>query len=67
MCLVYNGTEPLTMRIYKDGSLTNYTSVPFFINNPTDDVYGTYTFIVSSENCGSATAISRLLQRGQFL
>ena len=66
LCTVFNGSEPLTMYIYKDGNLTNYTSAPVVINNPTDDVYGTYTFVVSSENCGSATAVSRLLQRGQL-
>ena len=54
------------MSIYKDGNLTNYTSAPVVINNPTDDVYGTYTFVVSSENCSPAIAVSRLLQRGQL-
>ena len=54
------------MSIYKDGKLTNYT-IPFTIINPTDDAYGTYTVVVSTQHCGSASAVSRLLQRGQFL
>ena len=66
LCTVFNGSEPLTMSIYKDGNLTNYTSAPVVINNPTDDDYGTYTFVVSSENCSPAIAVSRLLQRGQL-
>ena len=66
LCTVLNGSEPSTMSVYKDGKLTNYTSAPVVINNPTDDYYGTYTFVVSSENCGSAIAVSRLLQRGQL-
>ena len=65
-CTVFNGSEPLTMSIYKDGKLTNYTA-PFIISNPTDETYGTFTFVVSSEHCGSASMVSRLLQRGQFL
>ena len=54
------------MSIYKDRKLTNYTD-SFTIENPTaDDVYGTYTFMVSNELCGSAAAVSTLRQEGQF-
>ena len=63
LCTVFNGSEPLTMSIYKDGDLTNYT-VPFTISNPTDEMFGTFTFIVTTEHCGSATAISRILRTG---
>ena len=52
------------MSIYKDGELTSYTG-DFSITNPTDDDYGTYTFVVTSEHCGSASAVTRLLQEGQ--
>ena len=65
-CTVFNGSEPWTLSIYKDGKLTNYT-VPFTISNPTDETYGTFTFVVSTQHCGSASMVSRLLQRGQFL
>ena len=53
------------MSIYKDGKLTNYTD-SFSITNPTDEDYGTYTFVVSNKYCGSASviSISRLLQEG---
>ena len=62
-CNVFNGTDSLTKRIYKDGNLTSYTA-PFSIVNPTDDDYGTYTFEVSSEHCGSDTAVTTLRQQG---
>ena len=65
VCNVFNGTQPLTMSIYKDDNLTSYTGV-FSINNPTDDDYGTYTFVVTSEHCGSAIAVTTLRQEGQF-
>ena len=66
-CEVFNGIDrPLTISVYKDRNLTSYTSVPVTIKNPTDDDYGTYTFVASSEYCGSDIAVSRLLQRGQF-
>ena len=64
-CNVFNATDPLTKRIYKDGNLTSYTA-PFTIVNPTDDDYGTYTFEVSSEHCGTAIAVTTLRQEGQF-
>ena len=65
-CNVFNGTDSLTKRIYKDGNLTSYTA-PFTIVNPTDDDYGTYTFEVSSEHCGTAIAVTTLRQEGQFM
>ena len=52
------------MSVYKDGELTNYTGQAFTINNPTDEIYGTFTFVVVTEYCGSATVISRILQSG---
>ena len=64
-CNIFNGTDALTKRIYKDGNLTSYTA-PIVITDPTDDDYGTYTFEVSSEHCGTAIAITTLRQEGQF-
>ena len=63
-CTVFNGSEPWTVSIYKDGELANYTGPTFTINNPTDEIFGTFTFIVTTEHCGSATAISRILRTG---
>lgn len=63
-CTVFNGSEPWTLSVYKDGELTNYTGQAFTINNPTDEIYGTFTFVVVTEYCGSATVISRILQSG---
>ena len=67
LCYVFNGSQPLTWKVYKDGELTQYNSTPVVINNPTDSDYGTYTFVLSSTHCGSTSAVSRLLQQGQLL
>ena len=66
LCNVYNGSHPLTWKIYKDGELTQYNSTPVNIQHRTDNDYGTYTFVLSSTHCGSAMAVSRMLQQGQF-
>ena len=66
LCNVSNGSQPLTWKVYKDGELTQYNSTPVVINNPTESDYGTYTFVLSSTHCGSTSAVSRLLQQGQF-
>ena len=63
-CYIFNGSQPLTWKVYKDGELTQYNSTPVLINNPTDSDYGTYTFVLSSTHCGATSAVSRLLQEG---
>ena len=65
VCSEYNGSEPLTWKIYKDGELILYNSFPT-INNPTDSDYGTYAFVLSSAHCGSVMAVSRVLHPGQL-
>ena len=67
LCNVLNGSHPLTWKIYKDGELTQYNSAPVTIYNATDSAYGTYAFVLSSTDCGSDIAVSRILQQGQFL
>ena len=67
LCNVYNGSHPLTWKLYKDGELTQYNSTPVTIYNATDSAYGTYAFVLSSTDCGSDIAVSRILQQGQFL
>ena len=60
----YNGSDPLTMQVYKDGELIPGSTSPYKIVSPTDDDFGTYTFVLSTENCGSASAVSRILCPG---
>lgn len=70
-CDIYNGSIPLIKTVYKDDPRSRNTMVvgtafPFTINRPNDNHYGTYTFVVSSENCDAARAVSRILQAGQY-
>ena len=67
ICSIFNGLQPLTWKVYKDGELMQYNSVPVVINNPTESDYGTYTFVLLSTHCGATSAVSRLLQQGQFI
>ena len=62
-CEIFNGSEPFTTTVYKDGTMIG-DRVPHLISNPTDDDFGTYTVVVSTENCGPAQAVSRILQDG---
>ena len=63
---IFNGTQPLNTTFYKDGSvIMSSSSNSLIISNPTDDNFGTYTVIVSSESCGAAYAISRIFQGGE--
>lgn len=65
VCDKHNGSEPLTWKIYKDGELIQYNSLPT-ISNPTERDYGTYAFVLSSVRCGSVMAVSRILYEGQL-
>ena len=60
-CEIFNGSEPLTTTIYKDGTFLIEGTNPLLITNPD---FGIYTVVVSSENCGAAQAVSRILQEG---
>ena len=62
-CEIFNGSEPFTTTVYKDGTMVG-DRVPHIITNPTDDDFGTYTVIVSTKDCGAAQAVSRILQEG---
>ena len=66
LCEIFNGSQPLTITVYKDGTMIG-DSVPYTITNPDDDDFGTYTVVVSSEDCGADYAVTRILQEGQFL
>ena len=65
-CRIFNGTQPLLMEIFKDGELIS-NSLELTILPPSDDDFGTYTFALSTEGCGSTSAVSRIIRRGQFL
>ena len=62
-CEIFNGSEPFTTAVYKDGTMV-VDRVPYLISNPTDDDFGTYTVVVSTEHCDAAHAVSRILQEG---
>ena len=64
-CFPFNGSQPLTMQVYKDGELIPGASFPYTIVFPNDDDFGTYTFVLSTERCGLASAVSRILRQGQ--
>ena len=64
---IFNGSQPLNTTFYKDGSvIMSSSSTSLIISNPTDDNFGIYTVIVSSESCGAAYAISRICQSGKL-
>ena len=65
-CEIYNGSHPST-KVYKDGVLTDKSFQSFDIASANNSDFGTYTFMVETEHCGAAIAVSRLLQEGQFL
>ena len=62
LCQIFNGSDPLITTVYKDGIIVG-NSVPHTILNPE---FATYTVVVSSEHCGAAHAVSRILQQGQY-
>ena len=64
-CQPFNGSEPLTQKIYKDGELIqDSTSFDLTFTPPSDDNFGTYTFALSAYKCGTAIAVSRIIRQG---
>ena len=63
-CLIFNGSD-LVPAVFKDGALIS-NSFPLTIFPPNDDDFGTYTFSLSTEFCGTTTAVSRILRQGQL-
>ena len=55
------------MQVYKDGILIPDDDFNLSISPASNDNFGTYTFVVSTEKCGSDIAVSRILRQGQFL
>jgi len=62
--MIYNGSNAVPA-VFKDGVLIS-NNFPITIISPNDDDFGTYTFSVSTEFCGIATAVSRILCQGQL-
>ena len=60
-CMIYNGSEPFTLQVLKDGELIS-TNFMLSFTPPSDDNFGTYTFTLSTEHCGNVTAVSRIVQ-----
>ena len=65
-CTAFNGTQPLTMAVYKDGELIPGASFPYIIAGADRDAFGTYTFVLSTEICGTDTAVINVLRQGQL-
>ena len=64
-CVAFNGSDPLTMQVYKNGELIPGAGFRYTIVSATDDDFGTYTFVLSTEGCGSTSAVSRILRQGK--
>ena len=65
-CAAFSGSEPLVTEIFKDGELIRRYDFTISKMHPSDDDFGTYTFALSTEKCGTATAVSRIIRQGQF-
>ena len=63
-CNIFNGSEPVS-EIFKDGVRIR-DGFSLIISPASDDDFGTYTFGLSTECCGSAMAVSRIIRQGQF-
>ena len=65
-CAPFNGSGTLTVEVYKDGELIPGAGFPYIIEGANRSAFGTYTFVLSTENCGRDMAVTRLLQQGQL-
>ena len=67
-CYSFNGSNPLTPQVYKDGELIpGATFSPYYMIVGADrDAFGAYTFVLSTEKCGRDTAVTRILHQGQL-
>jgi len=63
-CMIFNGSDPVP-EVFKDGvSIGN--SFPLIITSVSNDDFGTYTFGLTTDCCGSTQAVSRIIRQGQF-
>jgi len=63
-CSVFNGSNFHGKEIYKDGILISNSFSMNIYNVQDDEIYGTYTFRVTTKKCGSDEAISRIFCQG---
>ena len=64
-CQAFNGSEPLITEVFKDGErIEDMMGFTFTMLPPSDDDFGTYTFALSTEKCGTTTAVSRIIHQG---
>ena len=72
-CPVQNDSDLLIDEIFKDGLLINgsylssYGGFLLLFSFPDHNIFGTYTFVVSTERCGYDFAVSRILHPGQLM
>lgn len=62
-CGRFNGSEPSNLTVYRDAESVVGTTSPFLIQPPNGE-FGTYTFVLSTEHCGSTSAVTRILEEG---
>ena len=65
-CALFNGSDPFTMEVYKDGKLIRDTGFPYTIVGADKDAFGTYIFVLSTKKCGGDIAVTRILRQGQL-
>ena len=65
MCSPFNGSDQYTSQVYKDGELIPGAYFPYTIVGADREAFGTYTFVMSTEKCGSDVAVSRIVRQGQ--
>ena len=72
-CQVQNDSDLLINEIFKDGLLINgsyylgYNGFFLSFRDFDNNIFGTYTFVVSTERCGYDFAVSRILHPGQLM
>jgi len=64
-CSLHNGSDVNGTLLYKDGVLLRDFTDPAITVSNENDLYGTYVFVVTTEKCGSAQAVTRILYQGE--
>jgi len=63
-CSVHNGSGVNGKLLYKDSVLLRDDITSTIQVDNEDDLYGTYTFRVTTDYCGSTQAVTRILYQG---
>ena len=63
-CNIFNGSFPIP-KVFKDGVQIR-DNFPLIISPASNADFGTYTFRLSTECCGSTMAVSRIIRQGQI-